>query len=84
MVDRGGRDYSKNVYEWPMGLDNSVGIDCGSEGGGMAGKGKWGKNWDNYNKNNNKNSSKHFTEGALIKLHIRKKNSYFLVSAKTT
>ena len=29
-VERRGRDYLKNMYERPMDMDNSVGIDCGS------------------------------------------------------
>ena len=34
-----------------MDMDNSVGIDCGSWGGGrMSRGGKGGKIWDNYNR----------------------------------
>ena len=39
---------SRNVYKGPMGMDNRVGIDCGSGGGWGRGE-QWGKNWDNYN-----------------------------------
>ena len=30
MVERRGRDQTTNLYEGPMDMDNSVGIDCGS------------------------------------------------------
>ena len=46
MVERRGRDQTKNMYEWLTDMDNSVGIDCGSEGG-MGGEGQKEKNWDN-------------------------------------
>ena len=37
-LGRRGRDSLKNMYKCPMGMDNSVGIDCGS-GGWDEGKG---------------------------------------------
>ena len=47
MVERRGRDYSKNMYERPMDRDNSVGIDCGSGGWAAWSRAKE-ENWDNY------------------------------------
>ena len=45
MVAGRGRDQFKNMYEGPMGMDNSVGIDRGSKGGGvdLVEEGKRGK-----------------------------------------
>ena len=49
MVERRGRDQTKNMYEWLTDMDNSVGIDCGS-GGGMGRIGQRGKYWDSCNR----------------------------------
>ena len=43
MVERRRRDNSKNMYEWPTDMDNSVGIDWGSPGVGWVEEGKGGK-----------------------------------------
>ena len=43
MAERRGRDQTKNVYELPMDMDNSVGVDCGSGGVGRVEKSKGGK-----------------------------------------
>ena len=57
----GGKKGKSYMYEWPMDMDNGVGIDCGSEG--WAG---WrranGENWGNYdriNENKKKEKIKH-------------------------
>ena len=42
MVERRGRDKSKNMYEWHMDMDNSVGLTVGA-GGGLGGGGQRGK-----------------------------------------
>ena len=42
MGGRRERDWTKNIYDWPTDMDNSVGIDCGS-GGGMCRGGQRGK-----------------------------------------
>lgn len=31
-VERRRRDYLENMYEWPMNVDNDMGIDCVSRG----------------------------------------------------
>ena len=46
MVERRGRNYSKNMYEQSMDMENRVWTDCGS-GGGLGGGEQRGKNWDN-------------------------------------
>ena len=43
---RRGSVYSMIMYEWAMDMNNSVGIDSGSETGGGEQR---GKNWDNCN-----------------------------------
>ena len=51
MVERIGKDQSKNMYEGPMDQDNGVGIDCGTRPTlGWAEEGKWGGNWNNCNR----------------------------------
>ena len=42
MVERRGRDWSKNMYEWPMDMDNGAGTECRSRGwtGRRRAKGK--------------------------------------------
>ena len=36
MVERRERDQPKNMYKWPMDMNNSVGTDCGSGEGGAV------------------------------------------------
>ena len=42
-VERRERDQSKNMHEWPMDMDNGVGIVCGSGVGGRGRREQWGK-----------------------------------------
>ena len=44
-----GKGLPRNMYECPMDIENSVGIDCGSQGG-MGGGGKREKNLDKCNR----------------------------------
>ena len=46
-LERGGRDWSKNVDERPTDMDNGGGLT--GSGGGLGGGGQRGKNWDNCN-----------------------------------
>ena len=41
IMERRGRDQTKNMYEWPINIDDSVEIDCGH--GGKDGMGRGGQ-----------------------------------------
>ena len=49
IIEGRGRDRSKNMHEWPMDMNNNVGIDCGSVGWTGKKRTKGGK-WDNSNR----------------------------------
>ena len=48
MGEKRGKGKSKNVYKEPMGMDNGMGIDCGSQGVGQGKAMGGGGEWDNY------------------------------------
>ena len=48
MEENRGKDKWRNIYRGPMGMENEVGIDCGSRVE-LGGRGEQqGKIWDNY------------------------------------
>ena len=53
LIERRGRDQSKNIHEGSMDMDNGVNIDC-EAGGRVGGEGQREKTRDNYNSINNK------------------------------
>ena len=61
--------YLDYMYEWPMGKDNGVGINCGSGGWAEQRRAK-GENWDNCNRITIKKTKLQRVAGCTKESHI--------------